>query len=127
MPETPSSLLMAEGKLYGFIVVESLHDKLSQKRLILLQIISDQMELSALFQEAVASSKELKERPSNDTLLQLYSLYKQATEGDNLNDPPANPFDFVAKAKFEAWNALAGKPQEKAMEEYIALVNKLKG
>jgi diazepam-binding inhibitor (GABA receptor modulating acyl-CoA-binding protein) len=53
-------------------------------------------------------------------------LYKQATEGDNLNDPPANPFDFVAKAKFEAWNELAGKPKEKAMEEYIELVNKLK-
>lgn len=85
------------------------------------------MDLNALFQEAVASSKELKERPSNDTLLQLYSLFKQATEGDNLNDPPANPFDFVAKAKFEAWNALAGKSTEKAMEEYVELVNKLKG
>ncbi|MFN5642001.1 MAG: acyl-CoA-binding protein [Sphingobacteriales bacterium] len=84
------------------------------------------MDLNTLFQEAVGNSKELKERPSNDTLLQLYSLYKQATEGDNLNDPPANPFDFVAKAKFEAWNELAGKPKEKAMEEYIELVNKLK-
>lgn len=85
------------------------------------------MDLNALFEEAVANSKELKEKPSNETLLQLYSLYKQATEGDNLNDPPANPFDFVAKAKFEAWNALAGKTQEKAKEEYIDLVNKLKG
>lgn len=85
------------------------------------------MDLNTLFQDAVVNSKELKERPSNDTLLQLYSLYKQATEGDNLNDPPANPFDFVAKAKFEAWNELAGKSKEKAMEEYIDLVNKLRG
>lgn len=84
------------------------------------------MDLNVLFEEAVASSKELSERPSNDTLLQLYSLYKQATEGDNLSDPPANPFDFVAKAKFEAWSAQIGKTKEKAMEEYISLVNKLK-
>jgi acyl-CoA-binding protein len=85
------------------------------------------MDLQTLFQDAVAASKDLKERPSNDTLLQLYSLYKQATEGDNLSDPPANPFDFVAKAKFEAWTERIGMSKEDAMEAYISLVNKLKG
>jgi diazepam-binding inhibitor (GABA receptor modulating acyl-CoA-binding protein) len=85
------------------------------------------MDIQALFQEAVVASKDLKERPSNDTLLQLYSLYKQATEGDNLSDPPSNPFDFVAKAKFDAWAELIGMSKENAMESYIALVNKLKG
>ena len=84
------------------------------------------MDLKALFEEAV-SSKLLSERPSNDTLLQLYSLYKQATEGDVNVDPPANPFDFVSKAKYEAWNALKGKAKEGAMQEYIDLINKLKG
>lgn len=85
------------------------------------------MDLKALFEEAVSSSKLLSERPSNDTLLQLYSLYKQATEGNVNVDPPANPFDFVSKAKYEAWNALKGKAKEGAMQEYIDLINKLKG
>ncbi len=85
------------------------------------------MELKELFEKAVADSKNLTERPSNDTLLQLYSLYKQATEGDNTQDPPSNIFDFVAKAKHDAWSALKGKSSEAAMQEYVDLVTKLKG
>ena len=84
------------------------------------------MDLKAQFEQAVAASKELAERPSNETLLQLYSLYKQSTEGDVNVDPPANPFDFVSRAKFEAWSALAGKSKEAAMQEYVDLINKLK-
>lgn len=83
--------------------------------------------MKELFEKAVEESKNLKERPSNDTLLNLYSLYKQATEGDNDNDPPANPFDFVSKAKYEAWLSQKGKTQEQAMSDYIALIEKLKG
>jgi len=56
----------------------------------------------------------------------LYSLYKQSTEGDNATDPPANPFDFVAKAKYDAWSEQRGKTQDAAMQDYISLVNKLK-
>jgi len=78
------------------------------------------------FDIAVKEVDELKERPSNETLLQLYSLYKQSTEGDNRNLPPENPFDFVSKAKYESWLALLGKSTEDAMHEYIALVEKLK-
>lgn len=84
------------------------------------------MELKELFEKAAADSKTLSERPSNDTLLQLYSLYKQATEGDVNTEPPSNPFDFVNKAKYEAWAALKGKSKETAMKEYTDLVNKLK-
>lgn len=84
------------------------------------------MELKDEFEQAVADSKNLSEKPSNDTLLQLYSLYKQATEGDLNTDPPSNPFDFVAKAKYEAWNALKGRSKDQAMTEYVALVNKLR-
>jgi acyl-CoA-binding protein len=54
-------------------------------------------------------------------------LYKQATEGDNLADPPANPFDFVAKAKYDAWTGQSGKTKDLAMQDYINLVSKLKG
>ena len=41
-------------------------------------------------------------------------------------EPPANPFDFVAKAKYEAWSGLKGKSKEEAMNEYVSLVEKLK-
>lgn len=84
------------------------------------------MDLHQLFDQAIADSKTLSEKPSNDTLLQLYSLYKQGSEGDVNIDAPSNPFDFVAKAKFEAWEALKGKTKEQAMQDYIDLVAKLK-
>lgn len=84
------------------------------------------MDLKALFDQAAADSKSLSEKPSNETLLQLYSLYKQSVEGDNVAEPPSNPFDFIAKAKYEAWSALKGKTREEAMQEYIKLVEKLK-
>ncbi|CAL1518254.1 acyl-CoA-binding protein [Chitinophaga sp. MM2321] len=85
------------------------------------------MELASQFENAVAASKTLAEKPSNDILLQLYALYKQGTTGDVDTDPPSNPFDFVAKAKHEAWAAIKGKTKEAAMQEYIDLVGKLKG
>ncbi|MBL7725582.1 MAG: acyl-CoA-binding protein [Chitinophagaceae bacterium] len=85
------------------------------------------MDLKEQFEKAVAESKSLPERPSNDTLLQLYSLYKQASEGDINADPPSNPFDFVAKAKYEAWAGLKGKSSTDAMTEYVELIKKLKG
>ena len=70
------------------------------------------MELRQQFDQAVSDSKSLSDRPSQGTLLQLYSLYKQASEGDINVEPPANPFDFVAKAKYEAWQSLKGKSRD---------------
>lgn len=57
----------------------------------------------------------------------MYSLYKQATTGDVNSEPPSNPFDFVNKAKYDAWVSLKGKTKEAAMQEYVDLVNRLKG
>ncbi len=85
------------------------------------------MELKAQFEKAVSESKSLSQKPDNETLLQLYSLYKQATEGDINTEPPTNMFDFVNKAKHDAWSSLKGKSKEEAMEAYTNLVNKLKG
>ena len=85
------------------------------------------MDIKQEFEQAVADSKNLDERPDNETLLQLYSLYKQAKEGDLTADPPANTFDFVAKAKYQAWAALKGKSANDAMTDYVALIKKLKG
>jgi len=84
------------------------------------------MTVQEQFDQAVARSKSLSEKPGNDILLQLYALYKQATEGDINIDPPANMFDFVAKAKFDAWEAIKGKSKDSAMQEYVELVAKLK-
>lgn len=84
------------------------------------------MSSSSQFEQAVIDSKQLPEKPSNDTLLKLYSLYKQSTEGDVNVEAPTNPFDFVAKAKYEAWTSLKGKSTETAQEAYILLVNSLK-
>jgi diazepam-binding inhibitor (GABA receptor modulating acyl-CoA-binding protein) len=85
------------------------------------------MELQQLFEQAVADSKLLNKKPDNETLLKLYSLYKQATEGNVNTDPPSNPFDFVNKAKHDAWSSLQGKTKEDAMKAYTDLVQSLKG
>ena len=85
------------------------------------------MNIQEQFEQAAKDSKNLSRKPDNDVLLQLYSLYKQATEGNVSGEAPANPFDFVAKAKYEAWSGLQGKSKEDAMQEYVSLVNKLKG
>ncbi|MCY7311671.1 MAG: acyl-CoA-binding protein [Chitinophagaceae bacterium] len=84
------------------------------------------MELKEQFEQAAAESKNLSQKPSNETLLQLYSLYKQGSIGDVNTEPPSNPFDFVAKAKHEAWAALKGKSTDDAMTEYAELIQKLK-
>ena len=38
--------------------------------------------LNEQFEQAVADSKNLPERPDNMTMLKLYALYKQASSGD---------------------------------------------
>jgi len=85
------------------------------------------MELQQQFEQAAANSKTLSEKPDNETLLKLYSLYKQSTEGDASGDGPANAFDFVAKFKHDAWAKLKGISKEDAMQQYVDLVTKLKG
>jgi acyl-CoA-binding protein len=79
----------------------------------------------AAFDKAVADSKKLPEKPDNATLLQLYSLYKQATEGDVEGKRPGFS-DMVGRAKWDAWNAVKGKGKDEAMQEYIDLVESLK-
>ena len=85
------------------------------------------MDIRSSFEMAVAESKTLSQRPGNTDLLKLYSLYKQGTEGDISSTEPSNPFDFVAKAKYNAWAELKGLSKEAAMQQYIDLVNTLKG
>lgn len=66
----------------------------------------------------------LSEKPSNETMLKLYGLYKQGSTGDvNLEKPGV--FDFVAKAKYTAWERLIGLSKSDAMQQYIDLVSSL--
>lgn len=81
------------------------------------------MELQQQFESAVTQSKELTQRPSSTELLDLYALFKQASEGNVRGDRPTG-FDLRAIAKYDAWNALAGKTKEQAMHEYISLVDR---
>jgi diazepam-binding inhibitor (GABA receptor modulating acyl-CoA-binding protein) len=83
------------------------------------------MALQNDFEAAVAQSKQLTQRPGNDELLELYAMYKQASEGDVSGDRPGG-FDFKAIAKYDAWVSKKGLSKEKAMEDYIALVGQLK-
>lgn len=77
------------------------------------------------FENAVKKAKEdIRTKPENEDLLKLYSLYKQATDGDVSGDRPEG-FDFKAIAKYNAWAAIKGKSREDAMKEYIELVNRL--
>ena len=82
------------------------------------------MELQAQFDSAVSRSKELPKRPSNEDLLQMYGLFKQATDGDVSGDRPGG-FDFKAIAKYDAWAELKGKSKDDAKKEYVALVERL--
>ncbi|ASU36740.1 acyl-CoA-binding protein [Mucilaginibacter xinganensis] len=85
------------------------------------------MDQKSAFEKAVNESKELTKRPDNETMLRLYSLYKQATTGDLGEDAPKPVmFDFVAQAKYDAWLKLKGTLADDAMAAYIELVAKLK-
>lgn len=87
-------------------------------------LVNLNMELKEKFELAALNSKSLSERPSNEILLKLYGLYKQAIEGDN-NQPEPGGFDFKAIAKHQAWKSLSGKKREDAMQEYVDLVGTL--
>jgi acyl-CoA-binding protein len=77
------------------------------------------------FEAAQADVQKLGERPDNDTLLELYSFYKQATEGDAPDTKPS-AFNFKERAKYDAWEARKGMDKRVAMQAYIKLVNHLK-
>jgi diazepam-binding inhibitor (GABA receptor modulator, acyl-CoA-binding protein) len=81
-------------------------------------------DLQAQFQQAQDDVNGLSERPDNETLLRLYALYKQATVGNATGERPGG-FDFVKRAKFDAWSELSGMTPENAMREYVQLAAKL--
>ena len=81
-------------------------------------------DLKDQFQKAAKDVMSLAERPDNDTMLRLYALYKQGSEGDVKGARPGF-LDFVGAAKYEAWEKLQGTSSEQAMKKYVALVQQL--
>ncbi len=81
-------------------------------------------DLKSQFEAAVANSKNLSERPDNATLLKIYALYKQATEGDVEGKKPGFG-DMVGRAKWDAWNGFKGTGKDEAMQQYIDLIQSL--
>ena len=81
-------------------------------------------DLQAEFETAVADSRKLGQRPDNATLLKIYGLYKQATEGDVSVAKPGFS-DLVGRAKWDAWNAVKGVSREDAMRRYVELIRSL--
>jgi acyl-CoA-binding protein len=82
-------------------------------------------DLKKQFEQAVADSKSLPEKPDNMTLLKMYALYKQASSGDADGKRPGFG-DMVGRAKWDAWNELKGKSGDEAMQEYVDLIESLK-
>ena len=76
------------------------------------------------FERAAERSKQFTKRPTNEELLQLYALYKQASEGDASGERPGG-FDFKAIAKFDAWASKKGTTKEQAMQDYVNMVSRL--
>ncbi|MFN4266449.1 MAG: acyl-CoA-binding protein [Aquabacterium sp.] len=81
-------------------------------------------DLNARFEQAVAQSKLLPAKPDNNTLLKIYSLFKQATTGDVQGDRPGFT-DFVGRAKYDAWADLKGQSLDQARQNYIELIESL--
>ena len=81
-------------------------------------------DLNAAFEAAVAQSKTLSERPDNATLLKIYALYKQATQGDNEEKKPSFS-DMVGRAKWDAGEKLKGTEGDAARQQYIDLIESL--
>ena len=81
------------------------------------------MDLKEQFEASIDKAKGLSNQ-SNETLLELYSLFKQATIGDVEGDRPAG-FDFRGAAKYDAWAKRRGMSNDDAMQAYIELVDRL--
>ncbi|NOK63824.1 MAG: acyl-CoA-binding protein [Chloroflexi bacterium AL-W] len=83
-------------------------------------------DLQTQFETAAADAQKLAKRPDNETMLQLYALYKQATSGDVSGNRPGM-LDMVGRAKYDAWAKHKGEAKETAIQKYVDLVDKLKG
>lgn len=95
-----------------------------------------------IFEDAAEAVKNLKAKPSDEELLELYALFKQATVGDCNTGAVRVAFlynylilclfaarpgmlDFKGKAKWDAWNAKKGTSNDEAKSTYVQLAEKM--
>ncbi|KAM4569047.1 peroxisomal carnitine O-octanoyltransferase isoform X2 [Fundulus heteroclitus] len=76
------------------------------------------MSVEAEFKKVADEVKKVKTQPTNDELLILYGLYKQAVVGDVNTDRPGL-LDLTGKAKWDAWESRKGMSKDEAMSTYI--------
>ncbi|KAK2844567.1 hypothetical protein Q5P01_011226 [Channa striata] len=82
------------------------------------------MPLQKEFEKIAEDVKKVKTRPTDQELLELYGLYKQALIGDINTDKPGMT-DLKGKAKWDAWDSRKGMSKDDAMSAYVALANKV--
>lgn len=82
------------------------------------------MSLKKRFEKAARDVQALTQRPSDDVMLQLYALYKQAVEGDAPGRMPVAK-GMVGIAKWKARRKLFGMSEADAMAAYCELVDRL--
>jgi acyl-CoA-binding protein len=99
-------------------------DPIPEKKILTTENRTTMTPLEEQFEAAKKRVLDLPEKPSNEKMLELYALNKQATIGDVNVDKPAM-FDFVAAAKYNAWTAKKGMRMEEAQQKYIDAVNAL--
>ena len=80
------------------------------------------MSIKEQFAAAQIAVKNLSEKPGNLDLLALYANFKQATDGDADGNRPSMT-DFIARAKYDAWERYRGYSSEAAMERYLEVAN----
>jgi diazepam-binding inhibitor (GABA receptor modulating acyl-CoA-binding protein) len=74
--------------------------------------------INDIFNQATNDASKLLGKIDDDTLLLLYSFYKQATVGDNNTEKPSF-FNFRAAKKWEAWNSVKGVSKVMAQGQYV--------
>jgi len=74
--------------------------------------------INDIFIQATNDASKLLGKIDDDTLLLLYSFYKQATIGDNNTEKPSF-FNFRASKKWEAWNSVKGVSKVVAQGQYV--------
>ncbi|EJW86325.1 hypothetical protein WUBG_02764 [Wuchereria bancrofti] len=77
------------------------------------------------FNEAVVKVKQLKYRPTDDELLELYGFYKQAVVGDNITSKLAKKKSHIIYSPECLIRCFKGMSSEAAKKQYIKLVEKL--
>jgi len=84
------------------------------------------MDLEEEFRQSASRIKSRDTMPSDEDLLILYGLYKQAAQGD-CNTPQPWRVQVEARARWDAWFKNCGMYRETAMKKYIEKVNELIG